>query len=110
MGLTARWGRPEEAAASGEDVRQLKCEGRSVIAGLMFVNRQRYPFVTARDDDASARVRARMLGAAERRAKAALAEAERVATTSGVMVSEFMAEKTAEPLFELSGRQMDSTG
>jgi len=32
------------------------------------------------------------------------------ATTSGVMVSEFMAEKTAEPLFELSGYQMDSTG
>lgn len=77
MGLTARWGRPEEVAASGEDVRQLKCEGRSVIAGLMFVDRQRYPFVTARDDDASARVRGRMLAEAERKAKAALAEAER---------------------------------
>lgn len=79
MGLTARWGRPEDAAASGEDVRQLKCEGRSIIAGLMFVNGQRYPFVTARDDDASARVRSRMLGEAERKAKAALAEAERKA-------------------------------
>ena len=79
MGLTARWGRPEEAATSGEDVRQLKCEGRSIIAGLMFVNGQRYPFVTARDDDASARVRSRMLGEAERKAKAALAEAERKA-------------------------------
>lgn len=79
MGLTARWGRPEDAAASDEDVRQLKCESRSVIAGLMFVNRQRYPFVTARDDDASARVRGRMLAEAERKAKAALAEAERKA-------------------------------
>lgn len=77
MGLTARWGRPEEVAASGEDVRQLKCEGKSVIAGLMYVGRQRYPFVTARDDEAPVRVRARMLAEAERKAKAALAEAER---------------------------------
>ena len=75
-GLTARWGRPEEVAASEEDVRQLKCEGKSVIAGLMYVGRQRYPFITARDDEAPARVRGRMLAEAERKAKAALAEAE----------------------------------